>query len=226
MDYPHDFPPEAQAAVEGEKIEARKAFDKAKEKTEGSRHGSLTAIQKLLAQYIMRVFAVFARESCALGRNGIWTVVRIRSECERFLESFSVEAYDERGYDTNGQSISHRVPIRELKASQEWARYEDERLEVAKLQAVRPVQALKKRERESKKNSIECLFPNRSAWLKERLNERSWNRNKPSKYGGPDPKTIDKILAGGDVREDVLEKLATALSKKYAKVEIVKIPNS
>jgi hypothetical protein len=69
------------------------------------------------------------------------------------------------------------------------------------------------------------LFPRRATWLKERLTERGWNRNQPRKFGGPDPKTLDKILAGGEVREDVLEKLAIALSKKRGKVDITSIPS-
>jgi hypothetical protein len=73
--------------------------------------------------------------------------------------------------------------------------------------------------------AIEKLrFSRRASWLEDRLRERAWNRNHPSKFGGPDPKTIDKILAGGEVREDVLEKLASALSKKRGKIEITTIP--
>src|SRR2546425_952501 len=34
-------------------------------------------------------------------------------------------------------------------------------------------------------------FPKRSAWLRARLAERSWNRNDPLRQRGPDPKTID-----------------------------------
>jgi hypothetical protein len=67
-------------------------------------------------------------------------------------------------------------------------------------------------------------FPRRAAWLKERLIERAWNRNDPLRQRGPDPKTIDKVLRGEPVREDVLEKLAKALSKKHAIVALLDIP--
>jgi hypothetical protein len=67
-------------------------------------------------------------------------------------------------------------------------------------------------------------FPRRSAWVRERLTERSWDRNDPLRQRGPDPKTIDKILAGKAVREDVLEKLADSLSRKFAKVTVLDIP--
>jgi hypothetical protein len=59
-------------------------------------------------------------------------------------------------------------------------------------------------------------FPNRASWLKDRLQERSWNKHDVQRQGGPDRKTVQKILNGQQIREDVLEKLATALSKAPA----------
>ena len=72
-------------------------------------------------------------------------------------------------------------------------------------------------------------FPNRASWLKQRLRERSWNKNDLSRQGGPDRKTGQKILDGQKIREDVLEKVATALSKappskKLPTVTILDIP--
>jgi hypothetical protein len=65
-------------------------------------------------------------------------------------------------------------------------------------------------------------FPNRASWLKDRLQERSWNKHDVSRQGGPDRKTVQKILDSQQIREDVLEKLATALSKAPASK---KLPN-
>lgn len=70
----------------------------------------------------------------------------------------------------------------------------------------------------------EPAYPQRGLWLQARLKERAWNRNDPPRYGGPDAKTIDKILRGESVREDVLEKLAKALSKKSGTVTLLDIP--
>ena len=67
-------------------------------------------------------------------------------------------------------------------------------------------------------------FPKRASWLNDRFVERGWNRNDPLRHGGPDPKTIDKILNGTEVRPDVLERLAVSLSKKYQKVILTEIP--
>jgi hypothetical protein len=67
-------------------------------------------------------------------------------------------------------------------------------------------------------------FPNRASWLKDQMLKRGWSNADPSKYGGPDRKTVEKILRGEAVRNDVLEKLADALSKKYAMISVIDVP--
>lgn len=67
-------------------------------------------------------------------------------------------------------------------------------------------------------------FPNRASWLRVRMLERGWSNADASKFGGPDRKTIEKIVRGEAVRNDVLEKLADALSKRHAKVSVVDVP--
>lgn len=67
-------------------------------------------------------------------------------------------------------------------------------------------------------------FPGRAHWLDQRLLERGWSTSDPYQYGGPDRKTVQKIRRGETVRNDVLEKLATALSKTHAKVSVLDIP--
>lgn len=66
-------------------------------------------------------------------------------------------------------------------------------------------------------------FPNRALWLKDKLLERGWSHSDPSEFGGPDRKTIEKILRAEPVRNDVLQKLANALSKT-TKVMVFDIP--
>ena len=69
-------------------------------------------------------------------------------------------------------------------------------------------------------------FPKRAAWLAERLHERSWNKHDLSRERGPDHKTVQKILDGLAVREDVLDKVANGLSAKKGKVNVVDIPQN
>jgi hypothetical protein len=71
---------------------------------------------------------------------------------------------------------------------------------------------------------LDSPYPGRASWLDERLRERGWNKHNVQRERGPDHKTIQKILDGKHVREDVLEKLAGALSKKKAKVDLLDIP--
>jgi len=74
------------------------------------------------------------------------------------------------------------------------------------------------------RRQTDVQFPNRASWLAERLYERSWNKHDVWRRSGPDHKTIQKILDGERVREDVLEKLAKALSQKGRTVEVTEIP--
>ena len=67
-------------------------------------------------------------------------------------------------------------------------------------------------------------YPARASWLKDRLLERGWSNSDPSEYEGPDRKTVQKILRGEAVRNDVLQKLADALSKRHDKVNVLDIP--
>jgi len=70
----------------------------------------------------------------------------------------------------------------------------------------------------------EPTFPKRAKWLREKLRERSWDKNDLRSWGGPDRKTIQKILDGFPVRQDVLERLAQAFSRKDSKPGVLEIP--
>ncbi|HEY1754430.1 MAG TPA: hypothetical protein VGG72_03475 [Bryobacteraceae bacterium] len=72
--------------------------------------------------------------------------------------------------------------------------------------------------------TAESTFPVRASWLKARLLERGWSNSDPAEYDGPDRKTIQKILRGESVRNDVLQKLADALSQRHGKVNVLEIP--
>jgi hypothetical protein len=67
-------------------------------------------------------------------------------------------------------------------------------------------------------------FPKRASWLRASLQERSWNKHDLARQGGPDHKTVQKILDGFPVREDVLGKVVAALAKKGGKPTALDIP--
>jgi hypothetical protein len=67
-------------------------------------------------------------------------------------------------------------------------------------------------------------YPRRAAWLREQLSSRKLNRHTLHANGGPDRASTQKILDGLSVREDVLEKVARALSFKGPQVKLQDIP--
>jgi len=73
----------------------------------------------------------------------------------------------------------------------------------------------------------ETRFQKRAEWTRTRLRERGWDHNDPFRFGGPDRKTILKILSGKAVKEETLDRLVTALnkSKKAPGVKLLDIPN-
>jgi hypothetical protein len=71
-----------------------------------------------------------------------------------------------------------------------------------------------------------AAFRNRASWLDARLLERGWSTSVPSQWGGPDRKTIEKILRGEPVGNPVLQKLAVALSKQVHQVDVLDIPKN
>jgi hypothetical protein len=72
-------------------------------------------------------------------------------------------------------------------------------------------------------DSRPCFY-SRMAWLKKCLLERGWSTSDPYTHGGPDRKTVEKVLRGERVRNDMLEKLAAALSQKCSQVSVLDIP--
>ena len=63
-------------------------------------------------------------------------------------------------------------------------------------------------------------FPKRAIWLKSRLLDMGWSDSDPSQWGGPDRKTVLKILRGESVGNPVLKRLADALSKPRGSIPV------
>lgn len=71
-------------------------------------------------------------------------------------------------------------------------------------------------------------FPNRAAWMKDRLTERGWDKNSLYPMGGPDRKTVQKLLDGRYVRAEVLSRTVAALNHQKINglaVKLTDIPN-
>jgi hypothetical protein len=109
--------------------------------------------------------------------------------------------------------------------------YESIALEIERMESIQQIGPAPNAEASTpklraKRKQQTAKFPQRAAWLRQRLAEREWDHNDPPKHRGPDRKTVLKILDGGDVRESVLESLAESLSKKHSNVGLLEIPRA
>lgn len=145
MEYPSDFPQEAQAAVEAAKIRAGFDLDEAGRTTY---YGFPTPEQ--MNRYIMAVVLAFGREACELGFERripmgpgawavfkAWSVVRIEKETRDFLQRFAVEAYLEKKREsiiTSSGNIEQGIWNGFLESA-EWQSFQESRLIVADAQA-------------------------------------------------------------------------------------------
>jgi len=74
----------------------------------------------------------------------------------------------------------------------------------------------------------QTAFSQRAAWLRARLKERGWDHNSLWPNGGPDRKTVQKIIDGKYVRAEVLPRLVNALNHKKINgitVSLIDIPS-
>lgn len=94
--------------------------------------------------YIMQVFHAFAVEVCELGKQGRWTVKRVRTEADEFLRRLTSEEYYERGQDRYGCKFRRMIGdfsdlLPEVKQAfqkfEEWRSFETDLLAVAERQA-------------------------------------------------------------------------------------------
>jgi hypothetical protein len=76
----------------------------------------------------------------------------------------------------------------------------------------RVVQAINVKAPEKRKTAAVVKFPNRAAWLQSVMDKRKLKPYRIHKAGGPDYKTIRRILNGQHVNDEPLERLRLALA--------------
>src|SRR5258708_18630440 len=146
MDYPQEFSTQARARIEAERLNANRELEQdhtipAPEGWTAERWDEVS-----FYAYVLRVFLAFAREACQLGREGRWSVDRVRQEAESYLRQFAMDAYTERGHDRTGSKLKNvlnrwnedlrpRV-YSELRKSDEWRQFEADLLGLAEQQAM------------------------------------------------------------------------------------------
>lgn len=187
MQYPREFPPQARARVEAERLKAGMQLEQRMNQVPWSKHGPGTAHEEILRKYILRVFLVFAEEACKLGSQGLWTVDRIRSQADEFLRRFTIEAYYDKGHDKDGSKLREMTSHlsgsilseveREFRKSAEWHQFEEELLAVAEAaggRAVGPASPDRMRIRGERDKNV-------AARKTELRNMLRGNKNPPSK---------------------------------------------
>ncbi len=226
--YPKGFPQEAQNNVEAESILASRDFDSARQElieSKNSEYGLADKVREHLADCVLRVWSSFAHEACELGRKNVWNVVDIDKYVRKFQEHLIHHFQAEKGYDTRDNSVGNLwVTVHRKMLDPKCAvrlKYEDDRLQVA--QQKLPVES----EVGTTVQVATVLFPNRSKWLANRLKERGWDKNHTWGRGGPERKTVQRILDGLAVHEGTLEKIIVALNKKKigSPVSLMDIPS-
>lgn len=233
--YPHGFPDTARNAVEAERIKAKREFDRNKAIRPRS-YGSLSAeIEPLLFKYVLRVFLVFATETCTLG----WTIDKVRAKCDIFLCRFTLAARNESAsiiethFSTiDGEFLTARAE-RKLKRSNEWKTFEDLLLKMANSQRKTHQAAIRalpdsKSEKQNQTHSVGApvggvIIPTEPAIAQETLKQRDYvakvaRQAPPDKGKGRDPKaTTQKLrqeygsLGSPELTSTVLDALASSV---------------
>jgi hypothetical protein len=194
------------------------------------RHGTRATHDAALVRYVHRMFVVWADEIIESCHDPNWPVTELRESIERTLDLLIGQAFLSKHYYRD--SVDRQIywdgfrpaATDRVRISQDWRRIQAKLKELAERQMLgvdhdipstqepRPESPKAPEKRDGIKEGPTLAFPKRASWLKARLRERSWNKHDVGRHNGPDHKTVQKVLDGRHVREDVLLKLADALS--------------
>ena len=195
--------------------------------------GSDKEIESLLVQMVHARFFAFAEEAL----NGDSDTVTVRLALERYVHDVIDEVFMAEhpqrftAYAPQARGGFHDFAAFCLKNSESWVD-----LQKALMERAEEDESLGPRDAApDKAETVQVIeeegeerFPERANWLRRQLAARHWGAEHVIRHNGPDRKTLNKILAGKPVREDVLARLAAALSasKKAPQVSVADIPNN
>ena len=137
--YPQDFPEEAKNNVIHAVVLARRTLEQACAKWTKYNNGRLPSAY--LLQYILSIFAAFAQEACAIGKQNGSGAIGLTRSAGNFSTGFREKAAKEQDYEQYGLPYpcgnvnSHELnrSFRQMvEWSKEWAKFEDDLLEVAR----------------------------------------------------------------------------------------------
>lgn len=217
--YPIEFPSEARARVEAEKIRAGRDFDLARQSASRT-----SAVEAQLRNYILRTVLVFTKEAQALE---LWPVEEMDAQCREFLRLFTIDAYYERGYSITGGRLRDMVSNwngsilpevqREFEKAPEWKQYQDALLEVAEGQI-----ATGDRRSELKATAPSSIVTPKKTSIGRNIDrlrkECGWSFNDVAEKTGLDKKLIlGHVNLGKGTRPNTLKMYADAFGKKLGR---------
>ena len=140
MIFPEGFPDHAQSAVIAAQVRATQWIRRElNERMPPPGYSKTQQLASVGRKYVLRIFAVFAKEACELGKQRVWTTRRIDLAALEFLRDLAVEVRSEYSHlgmpDMVGQ-LGVILPdvLHEMKSSPEWKTYQEQLVAVADLQ--------------------------------------------------------------------------------------------
>jgi len=157
MIFPREFPDQSRIRVELEETLASQEFDRLRKDLPWSSYGPGPELEKLVREYVLRIWSTFVEEACELGRQRIWDLGRVKTESLEFLSQLTSKAYLEKGFDFGGRAYPgqlRRLPemtshgtgeilpevMSQYQTSAEWQRYQELLLGVGEAWAAEPEQ--------------------------------------------------------------------------------------
>ena len=243
------LPPNLRPPVERAVAQAEAAF---REGIDWQNTQNWLAVRVSVLEAMTVGFRPFSTQALLAVREKQWTVMESRKEASEFLEALAANVYDwllplstnvcwsPYSFDRDNKRDSRfrfcRDMAEAVKSSKEWMQF------LGSIAAVEPDDAANKPADQEvptqPKTSVNpsgaeavrasdpsvASYPGRAAWVREQMGIREMTPYRVRTVGGPDPKTVERILDGRPVGDQILYKLAKALSHDGQAVSYKDIP--
>ena len=230
MDYPPNVPDAARAAVERALADAEHEFIVAAAGA-GPRRvamvpGDITwpgmwdQSDRAAVAYVVNVFAVIVEALCAAARKSRWRAEQLRETSATLLSRLTESTYREKhskgvgGFGPITLDAFTTIVHRELRTLACWSTLQDT-IRALSAQAVQQAASAKTPPTPKTVVTGSTAEPiaGRAEWLKAQMRARgNLSANRIAVLAGLSHHTVQKVLAGRAVRDDVLDKLAQALT--------------
>ena len=233
MDGLQELPAPFQTAFEVTKAKADQEYsNRGRRFPHSPAFGRLPTHLPILIQSVFFGYCDQARKACAAG----WPLGKTRSATERAWPAIcDYYVVRENGAVADAQKSDYQSLLwKTMDDDPRWPHHLSELVRLGEAMPSIPIKGARKKQPAKLKRvsapdgrrTPEPRFPERASWLAKCLHERGWNKYDLADQGGPDHKTTQKVLDGKKVREDVLVRIASALSKKLPHVKMENVPQN